>query len=99
MSPTQHPKLTYFINSLASARFRGFLGKKRLNARGFAWEFLQSGMLHRPGTSLKRHGKSSSLHSNEKFLPGGCGFFVSDVTSGGFLGHPGPLCLALGANL
>jgi len=27
-----------------------------------------------------------------------CGFFVSDVISGGLLGHLGPLCLALGAN-
>jgi len=25
-------------------------------------------------------------------------FFVSDVISGGLLGHLGPLCLALGAN-
>jgi len=29
---------------------------------------------------------------------GGCGFFVSDVISGGLLGHLGPLCLALGAS-
>jgi len=34
----------------------------------------------------------------KKFLLGGCGLFVSDVTSGGLLGHLGPLCLALGAN-
>ena len=32
------------------------------------------------------------------YLLGGCGFFVSDVISGGLLGHLGPLCLALGAN-
>ena len=32
------------------------------------------------------------------FLLGECGFFVSDVTNGGLLGHLGPLCLALGAN-
>ena len=32
------------------------------------------------------------------FLLGGCVFFVSDVISGGLLGHLGPLCLALGAN-
>jgi len=31
------------------------------------------------------------------FLLGGCRFFVSDVISGGLLGHLGPLCLALGA--
>ena len=33
-----------------------------------------------------------------KFLRGGCRFYVNDVISGGLLGHLGPLCLALGAN-
>ena len=42
--------------------FGDFWKKKRLNARGFAREFLQSGMLYRPGKSLKRRGKSSGLH-------------------------------------
>ena len=28
------------------------------------------------------------------FLVGGCGFFVSDIISGGLLGHLGPLYLA-----
>jgi len=28
----------------------------------------------------------------------GCGFFVSDVISGGLLSHLGSLCLALGPN-
>jgi len=74
------------------------LGKKHLNARGFAREFLWSGMLYRPGKSLKRRGKSSRLHSKKNFLLGGCGFFMSDVISRGLLGHLGPLCLALGAN-
>jgi len=32
------------------------------------------------------------------FLLVGCGFFVSDVISGGLFGHFGPVCLALGAN-
>jgi len=32
----------------------------------------------------------------KNFLLGG--FFVSDVISGGLLGHLGPLCLALGTN-
>jgi len=36
--------------------------------------------------------------TRKKFLPGGCGFFVSDVISGGLLGHLAPLCLALDAN-
>jgi len=86
------------MNTLASARIWGFSEKKHLNARGFAWEFLRSGMLYRPSKSLKRRSKSSSLHSKKIFLLGDCGFFVSDVISGGFLGHLGPLCLALGAN-
>jgi len=34
----------------------------------------------------------------KNLLLGGCGFFVSDVMSGGLLGHLGPLHLALGAN-
>jgi len=53
--------------------FRDFQ-KKRLKARGFAWEFLRSGMLYRPGKSLKRCGKSSSLHLKKIFLLGGAGF-------------------------
>jgi len=31
-------------------------------------------------------------------LVGGCGFFVSDIISGGRLGHLGQLHLALGPN-
>jgi len=73
--------------------FGDFRKKKRLNTRGFAREFLQFGMLYRPGTSLKRHGTSSSLHSKKFFLLGECRFFVSDIISGGLCGH-----LALGAN-
>ena len=73
----------WYINSLASARIRGFSQKKRLNARGFAREFLRSGMFCRPGKSLKNRGRSSSLHLKNNFLLGGCGFFVSDVISRG----------------
>ena len=62
------------LNTLASGCFRGFLEKKRLNARDFAWEFLRSGMLYRPGKSLKRHGKSSSLQSKRNFSLGDAGF-------------------------
>jgi len=36
--------------------------------------------------------------TRKNFLPGGRGFFVSDVISGGLFGNLGPLCLALGAN-
>ena len=76
----------------------GIFEKKRLNARGFAREFLQSSMLYRPGESLKRRGKSYSLHSKKKFFAWGCGLAVSVVVSGGLLGHLGPLYLDLGAN-
>jgi len=31
-------------------------------------------------------------------LAWGCGLFVSDIISGGLLGHLGPLYLAMGAN-
>ena len=62
------------VNTLTSARIRGFSEKKRLNARGFGREFLRSGMLYRPGKSLERHGKSSSLHLKKIFLLGGAGF-------------------------
>jgi len=34
----------------------------------------------------------------KKFLVWGSGFFVSDIISGGLLGHFGPLHLALGPN-
>ena len=34
--------------------------------------------------------------TRKKFLVGECGFFMSDVISGGLLGHIGPLHLALG---
>ena len=77
-----------FFNSLASGCFRGFSEKKHLNACGFAWEFLRSGMLYGPGKSLKRCNKSSSLHS-KKIFAWGCSFFVSDIISGGLLGNLG----------
>ena len=64
------------INTLASAEIRGYSKKKRLNARGFVQEFLRSGMLYRPGRSLKRLGKSSSLHSKKNFLLGDTGFLL-----------------------
>jgi len=36
--------------------------------------------------------------TQKKFLGGDCKFFVSDIISGGLLGHLGPLHLALGPN-
>jgi len=87
-----------FINTLASGCFQGFLEKKRLNARGFAREYLHSCSGYEPGRSIKRCGKSSSLHSKKNFIVGGCGFVMSDVTSGGLFGHVVQLHLALGTN-
>jgi len=63
------------VNTLASSCFRRFSEKKRLNARGFAQEYLRSCLGYGPGWSVKRRGKSSSLHSKKHFLLGGCGFF------------------------
>jgi len=40
----------------------------------------------------------ASIQSRVFFLLWGCGFFVSDVISGGLLGHLGPFHLALGPN-
>jgi len=50
--------------------FGDFRKTKRLNTRGFAWEFLRSSMLYRLGKSLKRRGKSSSLHLKKIFCLG-----------------------------
>jgi len=57
-------------STLAPGWFRGFLGKKRLNVRGFAWEYIRSCSGYGPGRSLKRRGKSSSLHSKKIFCLG-----------------------------
>jgi len=54
--------------------FGDFWKKKRLNARDFVREFLWSGMLYRPGKSLERRGKSSSLHLKKNFLLEDAGF-------------------------
>jgi len=80
------------------AAFGDFRKKKHLNARGFVREYLRSCTGYGPGWSIKRRSKSSSLHSEKNFFAWGCVFFVSDVISGGLLGHLSPLCLALGAN-
>ena len=67
-------------------------------ARGFAWEYLRSCPGYAPGQSVKIRSKSCSLHAKKNFLFARCGFFVSDVISGGLFGHLGQLHLALGAN-
>jgi len=65
----------------------GIFGKKHLNACGFAQEYLRSCMLYRPGKSLKESIQSSRLHSKKIFFLGVCRLAVSDVISGGLLGH------------
>jgi len=55
------------VNTLASARIRGYSKKKRLNAGGFAREFLRSVMLYRPGKSIQKRGQSSRLHTKKFF--------------------------------
>jgi len=45
-----------------------------------------------------KHASSLVDCTQKKFFLGGCGLAVSDIISGGFLGHLGPLRLALGAN-
>jgi len=63
-----------FLTPWRPAAFGDFRKKKRLNAHGFAREFLWPGMLYRPGKSLKRRGKSSSLHSKKIFCLWGAFF-------------------------
>ena len=86
------------LNPLTLWRPLGFgnFQKKRLNAHGFALEFLRSGMLERPGKSLKRRSNLLVCTRKNNFLHGGG--FVSDIISGGLLGHLDSLFLALGAN-
>jgi len=52
------------------AAFGDFRKIKHINARGFVWEYLHSCTGYRPGRSVKRHGKSSSLHSEKIFAWG-----------------------------
>jgi len=77
--------------------FRDFQKKKHLTHVVFRGNF--SGLVCSTDlVKVSRRGKFSSLHSKKKILFGWCRFFVSDVISGGILGHLGPLCLALGAS-
>ena len=54
--------------------FGDFQKKQRLNACGFAREYLRSCMGYGPGQSVKRRGKSSSLHSKKIICLGSTGF-------------------------
>jgi len=67
--------VTIYLTLQRPTAFGDFWKKRRLNARGFAWEFLWSGMLYKPSKSLKIRGKSSSLHSKKKFFAWGLRVF------------------------
>jgi len=45
-----------------------------------------------------KHAAGLLVCARKKFFAWGLRFFVSDVMSGGLLGHLGPVCLALGTN-
>jgi len=80
----------------------------------FAPRLIQAVNAKTPGSHVVLHGNFSSLVSatdsakSSKHLASlvvciqtflvGCGFVVSDIISGGLLGHLGPLHLALGPN-
>jgi len=57
-----------FLTLWRPAAFADFQKKKHLNTHGFAQEILRSGI------SLKKRGKSSSLHPKKFFCLGGAGF-------------------------
>ena len=73
-SQKEQESLTCFFHSLASGCFRGFSEKKRLNACGYAREYLRSCSGYGPGRSVKRRGKSSMSAFEKIFCLGGVGF-------------------------
>jgi len=89
---------TEILNTLASAKIQGFSEKKTPKHTWLCAGIALVQYALQTRQSLKRRGKSSSLHSKKNFLLGVCRFFVSDIVSGGLFGHLGPLCLTLGAN-
>ena len=64
----------FFFNTWRPAAFGDFRKKTHQNAHDFAWELLHSCTGYRPGRSVKRCGKSSSLHLKEIFWFGGADF-------------------------
>jgi len=85
-----------YLNYLMSGRNRGFSCQNNRSARGFAPTHSGAGS----GRELFKPSKDAAsllVCTRKKFLVGGCGFFVSDI-SGGLTGHLAPLHLALGPN-
>jgi len=66
--------LTVTLTLWRPAAFGDFGKKKHWSARGFVREFLRSCKCYRPGRSVKRRGKSFSLHLKKIFLVGGADF-------------------------
>jgi len=81
----------------------GIFGKKRLNTRGFAREYLRSCTGYGRGRSVKRRGKSSSLHSKKFFAWGVRVFCEWRLKSRTFRPPwptlPGPGCQPLGGSI
>jgi len=69
----------HFNTTFAAGWFQRFSAKKHLNAHGFARDMLQFSRLCRLGEGLKKHSKSSRLHSKKNFLRGRWGLSVSDI--------------------
>ena len=85
------------LNTLASGRFWGF--PKKNTKMHVALRGNCSGPVS--ATDLAEVSKDAAgllVHTLKKFFVGGCGFFVSDVISGGLLGYLGQLHLALDPN-
>jgi len=86
------------LYTLASGGFEGFSQKKTTRLH-MVLHTQNSGA--ESGRELFTGSKdlaSLLVCTRKKFLLGVCGFFVSDIRSGGLLGHLGPLHLALGSN-
>jgi len=87
LTTTESNRAIFPCDTLASGRFGGFLKKNTKT------HVVLHGNFSSPVSAIdpvKRCGKSCSLHSKKIFWSG-CGFFVSDVISGGLLGSLGLL--------
>ena len=85
------------LNTLAFDCFRGF--SKKTPKRTWLFAGISPDV---SATDLVKASKDAAsllvCTPKKNLLVGRCGFFVSDVISGGLFGHLEPLCLALGAN-
>jgi len=84
------------VNFFTSGKFRGFLNKT--NGSHVACMSVTLGSTVEESCSKAQKTRQVLQFAMKIFFGWGCGFFVSDITSGGLLGHLGPLHLALGPN-